>query len=279
VSSFFGKRNTRLTYCTSSFSVRVRNFYPFQFFRPKSDRHSSCPLFSSSAFLPTLFLLQPSRREEGSNPTHPTVHFCCRFFFTPFRICLDWNGPQCLQEVCCCRVPASPRSAAAARLRLQDLLLPRDCISKVDAGSCLALLLLFFFFCVPTRVTCLLLVVSQPQFFSVTERGPWGGVWPARVPGPWAGGWSTPPSWRSAGGSRHLVDALFFLYLLREIWSSFKDSISKRALDNLLMLYFLYLLMRHRFFFCVFLQDGGGAVTAVATWWCPWTAPLTATSS
>jgi hypothetical protein len=36
-----------------------------------------------------------------------------------------------------------------------------------------------------------------------------------------------PPSGRSEGGSRQLVDALFSLYLLREIWSSFKDSISK----------------------------------------------------
>jgi hypothetical protein len=75
---------------------------------------------------------------------------------------------------------------------------------------------------------------------------------------------------RRHGDPREVLDILlmlyFFLYLLREIWSSFKDSISKRALDNLLMLYFLYLLMRHRFFFCVFLQDGGGAVTAVATW-------------
>jgi hypothetical protein len=130
VSSFFGKRNTRLTYCTSSFSVRVRNFYPFQFFRPKSDRHSSCPLFSSSAFLPTLFLLQPSRREEGSNPTHPTVHFCCRFFFYSFSdlLGLKWTSVSprglllpcaCVSKICRCCAPASPRSAAAARLHLQ----------------------------------------------------------------------------------------------------------------------------------------------------------------
>jgi hypothetical protein len=43
----------------------------------------------------------------------------------------------------------------------------------------------------------------------------------------WAGGWSALLSGRSEEASKQLVDSLFFLYLLREIWSSLKDLICK----------------------------------------------------
>jgi hypothetical protein len=148
--------------------------------RTRQERSNPTPtqlLFTFEILL--LVLPQPSTREERSNAT-PTILSLQIFFFVSFSdLLVDRNGRlsptglllpcACVSKICCCCAPASPRSAVP----------PRACISKVCcAGSCLSLFCFcFFFFCLPTCVTGLLVVVSQPHFFSVTERGPWGGTW------------------------------------------------------------------------------------------------------
>jgi hypothetical protein len=115
--------------------------------------------------------------QERRDPTPPPRYFRCRFFFlSPFRICLWIEMGVCLQQVCCCRVPASPRSVAAARLRLQGLLCRRALASPRSAALVRvsrSFASAFFTFLPVFQVCCRF--VSEPQFFQ-SPRGPWGGL-------------------------------------------------------------------------------------------------------